>query len=116
MSRSAFVQVYTLVARAIRNTIRANRFARIIRNWNPYFHSASGQFAWITQISDSREPPDSRKSRESIRTNHATKVHTCTHAFFLACLPDSEDSVMNPRPMLHLSWGLVQEQGEECID
>ena len=34
-----------LVARAIRNAIRANRFARIIRNWNPYFYSASGRFA-----------------------------------------------------------------------
>ena len=43
------------MARAIRNAIRANRFARIIRNWNPYFYSVSGRFAWITRISDSRE-------------------------------------------------------------
>ena len=62
------------MARAIRNAIRANRFARIIRNWNPYFYSASGQFARITRISDSRESPDSRESCESIRANHATKV------------------------------------------
>ena len=32
----------------------ATRFARIIRNWNPYCYSASGRFARITQISDSR--------------------------------------------------------------
>ena len=63
--------VLALVARAIRNAIRANRFARIIRNQNPYFYSASGRFARITRISDSRESPD---SRESIRENHATKV------------------------------------------
>ena len=44
-----------LVARAIRNAIRANRFARIIRDCNPGFYSASGRFARITQISDSRE-------------------------------------------------------------
>ena len=62
-----------LVARAIRNAIRANRFARIIRNWNPYFYSASGRFAQMTRISDSRESPDSRESCESIRANHATK-------------------------------------------
>ena len=65
-----------LVARAIRNAIRANRFARIIRNWNPYFYSASGRFARITRISDSRESPDSRESCESIRANHATKSKT----------------------------------------
>ena len=62
-----------LVARAIRNAIRANRFARIIRNRNPYFYSASGRFAGITRISDSRESPDSHESCESIRANHATK-------------------------------------------
>ena len=66
----------TLVARAIRNAIRANRFARIIRNWNPNFYSASGQFARITQVSDSRESPDSRESCESIRANRATKGKT----------------------------------------
>ena len=63
-----------LVARAIRNAIRANRFARIIRNWNPYFYSASSRFARITRISDSRESGDSHESRESIRANHATKL------------------------------------------
>ena len=52
-----------LVAQAIRNTIRANRFARIIRNWNTYFYSPSRQ----TQA-------DSRESLEfPIRANHATK-------------------------------------------
>ena len=56
-----------------RESIRANRFARIIRNWNPYFYSASGRFARITWFSDSRESPDSRESCESIRANHATK-------------------------------------------
>ena len=61
------------MARAIRNAIRANRFARIIRNWNPYFYSASGRFARITWIADSRESADSRASCESIRANHATK-------------------------------------------
>ena len=63
-----------LVARAIRESIRANRFARIIRNWNAYFYSASGRFARTTRISDSRESPDSRESCESIRANHATKL------------------------------------------
>ena len=67
---------FTLVARAIRNAIRANRFARIIRNWDPNFYSASGRFTWITQISDSRESPDSCESCESIRANHATKPFT----------------------------------------
>ena len=54
------------------------RFARIIRNWHPYFHSASGRFAWITRISDSRESPD---SCESIRTNRATKLTMCALLF-----------------------------------
>ena len=70
------ILVQTLVARAIRNAIRANRFARIIRNRNPYFYSASRRFARITRISDSRESGDSRESCESIRANHATKVKT----------------------------------------
>ena len=62
------------MARAIRrNAIRANRFARIIRNWNPYFYSANRpirtnhsnfRFARITRYS--------RESCESIRANHAT--------------------------------------------
>ena len=62
-----------LVARAIRNAIRANRFTRIIRTRTPYFYSASGRFAQITRMSDSRESPDSRESYESIHANHATK-------------------------------------------
>ena len=45
-----------------RESIRANRFARIIRNWKTYFYSASGRFARITRI-----------SCESICSNHATK-------------------------------------------
>ena len=62
------------MARAIRNAIRANRFARIIcAIETPIFCSASGRFARITRISDSRESPDSRESCESIRANHATK-------------------------------------------
>ena len=64
------------MARAIRNAIRANRFARIIRIWNPYFYSVSGRFARIARISDSRESGDSRESCESIRANHATKQAT----------------------------------------
>ena len=45
------------MAWAIRNAIHANRFARIIRNWNPYFYSA-----------------DSHETLEfPIRANHATK-------------------------------------------
>ena len=50
--------VRTLVARAIRNAIRANRFARIIRNWNPYFYSANRPIR--TNHSNFR---DSRESR-----------------------------------------------------
>ena len=49
-----------LVARVIRDAIHANRLVRIIRNWNPNFYSASGRFARITRISDSRESPDAR--------------------------------------------------------
>ena len=39
-----------LVARAI----RSNRFARIIRNWNPSLYSASGRFARTTRITPLR--------------------------------------------------------------
>ena len=49
------VRVRNLVARAIHNAIRTNRLVRIIRNSNPYFYSASGRFARITRISESRE-------------------------------------------------------------
>ena len=80
---SARKTCYTLVARAIRNAIRANRFARIIRNSNPYFYSASGRFARITRISDSRESPDSRESCESICANHATKCYTYGHGHLI---------------------------------
>ena len=39
------------MARAIRKAIRANRFARIIRNLKPlFFYSASRRFARITRI------------------------------------------------------------------
>ena len=62
------------LARAIRNAIRANRFARIDSREKPYFYSASGRFVRITRISDSHESPDSRESCESIRANHATKT------------------------------------------
>ena len=48
----------SLVARAIRNAIRANRFARIIRNWHPYFYSVSCQL----------------RTNHSIRANHATWI------------------------------------------
>ena len=51
-----------------RESIRANH-----SQLKPYFYSASGRFARITRISDSRESPDSRESCESIRANHATK-------------------------------------------
>ena len=71
-----FISAKVLVARAIRNAIRANRFARIIRNRNPYFYSASGRFARITRISDSRESPD------SIHANHATKAKVLNSAHF----------------------------------
>ena len=70
-ARFCTYRVSDLVARAIRNAIRANRFARVIRNCT-YFYSASGRFARIARISDSRESPDSRESCESIRANHAT--------------------------------------------
>ena len=59
-----------------RNAIRANQFARIIRNCNPYVYTASARFARITRISDSRKSPDSRESCESIRPNHATKARS----------------------------------------
>ena len=83
MGFSKSIFALTLVARAVRNAIRANRFARIIRNWNPYFYSALGRFARITRISDSRESGDSRESCESIRANHATKALTKNDRFFL---------------------------------
>ena len=71
--RKHFLYKLNLVARAIRNTIRANRFARIICYWNPYVYSASGRSARTTRISDLRESPDSCESCESICANHATK-------------------------------------------
>ena len=46
--------VRILVARAIRDAIRANRFARIIRIWNFYFYNASSRLARIIRISESR--------------------------------------------------------------
>ena len=53
-----------------------DRFARIIRNSNPYFYSASGRFARITRISDSRESEFPRESCESEFPIRATKVLT----------------------------------------
>ena len=61
------------MAQVIRIAIRADRFARIIRNSNPFFHSPASRFARITRISDSHELSDSRESCESICANHATK-------------------------------------------
>ena len=49
--------VWRLVARAIRNTIRANRFARAIRNWNP--------------ICIARQADSPESLEFPIRTNHA---------------------------------------------
>ena len=76
----------TLVARAIRNAVRANRFARIIRNWNPYFYSASSRFAWIARISNSRESPDSRESCESrfarITPLSLVQLQMCSNVWF----------------------------------
>ena len=63
----------SLVAWAIRNAIRANRFARSIRNWNPFFYSTSSRFARITQISDSRESLEF-----PIRANHANQFARIT--------------------------------------
>ena len=81
----AFARVtsLTLAARAIRNAIRANRFARILRNSNPYFYGASGRFARIIRISDSCTSPDSRESCESICSDHATKSLTVSPCLFL---------------------------------
>ena len=67
--------VRPLVARAIRNAIRANRFARIIHNRNPHFYSAPGRFAKITRISDPHESPDSRESCELIRANWVIRAN-----------------------------------------
>ena len=98
-----------LVARAIRNAIHANRFARIIRNWNPYFYSASGRFAWITRISDSRESPDSRESCESIRANHATKCRgKGTERAFFNWLSS------NPTPMFQCRCSLNLKGTKKC--
>ena len=55
--------------------------ARIIRNSNPYFYSASGRFAQMTRISDSSATsPDffGANRDESIRANHATKNEVVT--------------------------------------
>ena len=54
----------SLVARSIRKVIRANRFARIIRNWNPYFYRASGRFARITPLSSAPLPPVERQDAQ----------------------------------------------------
>ena len=66
----------TLVARAIRNAIRANRFARIISQLKPLFLQRVRPIRANHSNSDSRESGDSRESCESIRANHATKTVT----------------------------------------
>ena len=101
------------MARAIRNAIRVNRLARIIRNWNPNFYSASGRIAWITRISDSRKSPDSRKSCESIRARHAT---ISSRAFLeqLSELHSRPNSCENPNLEAfseRLSEGLLERVG-----
>ena len=54
-------KVLNLVAHAIRNAIRANRFARIIRNWTPIFIAC---------------PADSHESLEfPIRANHPIRAN-----------------------------------------
>ena len=108
-----------------RNAIRANRFARIIRNWHPYFYSASGRFAWITRISDSRVSPDSRDSRESIRANHATKFCTLRIIFDASLwhetgwgsntLAGCSGLMGDLHPELHRSWGKDKETALEVI-
>ena len=64
------------MARAIRNTIRANRFARIIRNWNPYF---------IAHQADSHESLEF-----PIRVNHATKLTVHLLLFSVAMIGDRQ--------------------------
>ena len=60
----------TLVARAIRNAIRANRFARIIRNWNPIF---------IARQADSRESLEFPiRANRVIRANRANRFARIT--------------------------------------
>ena len=59
-----------------RESIRANH-----SQLKPLFYSASGRFARITRLSDSRESPDSRESCESIRANHATNSGPCVPRF-----------------------------------
>ena len=54
VERSGGVFLLLLLAR-VRNAIRANRLARIIRNSSPYFYSASARLGRIIRISDSRE-------------------------------------------------------------
>ena len=62
-----------LVARAIRNAIRANRFARIIRNWKPLFFIVRQADSHASlEFSDSRESPD---SREIVRINSRESRH-----------------------------------------
>ena len=89
----------------MRTAIRANWFARIIRNWNPYFYSASGRFARIIRISDSRESRDSRESCESIRSNHATKV-TEPNLRFPAVFCENRRSIKPHKFLSRFPWTL----------
>ena len=60
-----------LVARAIRNAIRTNGLARIIRNWNPIF---------MARQTDSHE-----SLKFPIRANHATKIAIFARPSFTRC-------------------------------
>ena len=67
-----------LVARAIRNAIRANRFAI---ETSIFVACQADSHESVDSVSDSRESPDSRESCESIRANHATKVLNFSYVF-----------------------------------
>ena len=76
------------MARAIRNAIRVNRFARINSHLKPLFYSTSGRFARITRISDSQ-----RESREfPIRANQ----FALETPIFIAPQADSHESLEFP--------------------
>ena len=68
-----FRSVFPLVARAIRNAIRANRFARIIRKWNPDFYSFQADSHESLEFPIRANHPI-RANRANRFANHATKV------------------------------------------
>ena len=107
LQRSTFVD---LVARTIRNAIRANRFARIVRNRNPYFYSASGRFARITRISDSREPGDRANRFARITPLSLWSYSLCGHlslievnSGFVSCVPSIAIRTQTPTQTSNLS-------------